>query len=162
MRTIYCGLVVGGLVLTSCGGDRRERNDHGGTMGHMDSGNMDRGGMNMPGMQMTPQMRAHMDSMMRMSPQQMQAMMTKHQAMMSQMLDGMGSDMRRMNMSGDREWTALTDSVKQDLAELPDLKEPQLSAKMHGHADRVKRLITLHEKMMTSRANSSARIREAE
>ena len=45
------------------------------------------GGMAMQGMQMMPQMRAHMDSMMRVSPQQMQSMMAQHEAMMSRMLD---------------------------------------------------------------------------
>jgi hypothetical protein len=104
--------------------------------------------MNMPGMQMMSGMRAHMDSTMRMSPQQMQAMMAMHQGMMSQMMDGMGADMRGMRMSGTPEWTALTDSVKQDLAELPNLKGQALSTRMRAHADRVRRLIELHEKMM--------------
>ena len=40
------------------------------------------------------------------SPQQMQAMMATHQQMMSQLLDGMGADMRGMRMSGTPEWTA--------------------------------------------------------
>jgi hypothetical protein len=63
-------------------------------------------------------------------------------------MDGMGADMRGMRMSGTPEWTALTDSVKQDLAELPNLKGQALSTRMRAHADRVRRLIELHEKMM--------------
>ena len=121
-------LLVAALGVAGCngGGDRAERAaDTGGMMGHMDSGGMGMAGMPMPGMQMMPQMRAHMDSMMRMSPQQMQAMMAMHESMMSQMMDGMGSDMRGMKMSGTPTWTALTDSVKQDLAELPNLKGPE-------------------------------------
>lgn len=149
MQMTYWRLVVGGLVLAGCGGDRPERTDSGGMMGRMDSGAMDTGRMNMPGMQMMPQMRAHMDSMMRMSPQQMGATMTRHQALMSQMMDRMGADMRGMNMSGSPEWTALSDSVKQDLAELPHLKGPELSSRMKAHAGRVKRLITRHERMMS-------------
>jgi hypothetical protein len=149
MRMIYGGLVVGGLVVAGCGGDRPERNDHSGTMGHMDSGNMDMDGMNMPGMQMMPQMRAHMDSMMRMSPQQMQGMIAMHEQMMSRMMDGLGSDMRGMKMSGAPEWNALTDSVKRDLADLPNLKGQALSTRMRAHGDRVKRLIAMHEQMMT-------------
>ncbi|MEP7226089.1 MAG: hypothetical protein ABI785_01915 [Gemmatimonadales bacterium] len=117
-------------------------------MGRMDSGGMGMGGMNMQGMQMMSNMRAHMDSMMRMSPQQMQAMMAMHQGMMSQMMDRMGGDMRGMQMSGTPKWNALTDSVKQDLAELPNLKGQALSARMRAHADRVKRLIGMHGKMM--------------
>jgi hypothetical protein len=161
MRRSHWAMLVGALTLAGCGGggDRTERSrDTGGMMGHMDSGGMGMGhmdsggmgmsGMNMQGMQMMPQMRAHMDSMMRMSPQQMQAMMAMHQGMMSQMMDGMGADMRNMKMSGTPEWNALTDSVKQDLADLPNLKGQGLSARMRGHADRVRRLLAMHEEMM--------------
>ena len=151
MATAPWALVVGALAVAGCsgGGDRTERvADSAGMMGHMDTGGMGMGGMQMQGMPMMPQMRAHMDSMMRMSPQQMQAMMAMHQSMMSQMMGGMGSDMRGMNMSATPDWTALTDSVKEDLAELPDQKGQALSARMRDHADRVKRLIAMHEKMM--------------
>ena len=159
MGMSHWALLVGALALASCGrgGDRTETTrDTGGMMGHTDSGgmgmgHMDSGGMgmgNMQGMAMMSSMRAHMDSMMRMSPQQMQALMAMHQQMMSRMMDGMGADMRNMKMSGTPEWSALTDSVKQDLADLPNLKGQQLSARMRAHADRVKRLIAMHEKMM--------------
>jgi hypothetical protein len=157
MRMSHWALLVGALAGCGRGGDRAETTrDTGGMMGHMDSGGMgmghiDSGGMgmgNMQGMSMMSGMRAHMDSMMRMSPQQMQAMMAKHEQMMSRMMDGMGSDMRGMNMPNTPEWSALTDSVKQDLAELPNLKGQQLSARMRAHAARVNRLIAMHEKMM--------------
>jgi hypothetical protein len=161
MGMSHWALVVGTLVLAGCGrGSNRDEptRDTGGMMGHMDSGGMGMGhmdsggmkmgGMPMQGMQMMSTMPAHMDSMMRMSPQQMQAMMAMHERMMSGMMDGMGADMRGMNMSGTPEWSALTDSVKQDLADLPNLKGQQLSARMRAHADRVKRLIAMHEKMM--------------
>jgi len=95
-----------------------------------------------------PQMRAHMDSMMRASPEQMQAMMAGHETAMSRMLDGMGGDMRGMNMAASPEWNALTDSVKDDLAELPNLKGQALSSRMKAHSARVKRLLAMHEQMM--------------
>ena len=151
MATAHWALLVGALAGAGCngGGDRAERApDSAGMMGHMDSGGTGMGSMQMQGMQMMPQMRAHMDSMSRMSPQQMQGMMATHETVMSQMMDGMGADMRGMNMSASPEWSALTDSVKEDLAELPDLKGQALSARMRDHADRVKRLITMHEQMM--------------
>ncbi len=161
MGISHWALVVGAVTFAGCGGGsgRAERSrDTGGMTGHMDSGGMgmghsDSGGMGMggmsrQGMQMMPMMRAHLDSMMRMSPQQMQALMAGHQEMMSRMMDGMGADMRGMNMSASPEWAALTDSVKQDLAELPNLKGQALSARMRTHADRVKRLLAMHEKMI--------------
>lgn len=149
MGMSHWAMLVGVLAAAGCsgGGDRAGRPaDSAGMAGHMDSGGM--AGMPMQGMPMMSGMRAHMDSMKGMSPEQMQAMMPRHQAMMSQMMDRMGADMRGMNMPGSPEWTALTDSVKQDLAELPGLSGRQLSARMRAHADRVRRLITSHEQMM--------------
>lgn len=113
---------------------------------------VDSGGMaGMKGMgnsRVTPLMQAHTDSMMRMKPEQMSGMMASHERMMSQMMDQMGSEMRGMKMSETPEWTALTDSVKQDLADMPSLKGQALSIRMKGHADRVRRLISVHEHMM--------------
>jgi hypothetical protein len=161
MGISHWALVIGALAAAGCkgNGDRSEQPqdsammgghmDSGGMgMGQMDSGGMGMGGMSMPGMQMMSNMRAHVDSMMRMSPQQMQATMAVHQGMMSQLMDGMGADMRSMKMSGTPEWSALTDSVKQDLAELPSLQRQELSARMRAHAERVQRLLAMHEKMM--------------
>jgi hypothetical protein len=160
MEPRHWAIMMGALVLAGCGkaseraattqdtGGMAGHMDSGMGMGHMDSGAMKMGGMRTEGMQMMPQMQAHMDSMMRMSSQQMQAMMAMHDRMMSQMMDRMGADMRGMNMPASPEWTALTDSVKQDLAELPSLKGQALSARMRAHADRVKRLLAMHEKMM--------------
>jgi hypothetical protein len=147
----YCALLVAALALAGCGrgGDRADATrDTGGVMGRMDSGGMAMGDMPMQGMQMMSNMRAHMDSMIRMSPQQMEAMMARHEQMMSQMMDQMGGEMRQMKMSETPEWSALTDSVKQDLAELPGLKGRALSTRMRAHTDRVQRLITAHEGMM--------------
>jgi hypothetical protein len=150
MGTSHWAMLVGALAVAGCNGvgDRGGRPaDSAGRAGHMDSGGM-AGMAAMPGMQMMSGMRAHMDSMARMSPQQMQAMMARHQEMMSRMMDQMGGEMRQMKMAETREWSALSDSVKQDLAELPSLKGQALSARMRAHADRVRRLIDAHEQMM--------------
>jgi hypothetical protein len=148
MGTSHWALLLGALAVAGCGsGERAGRSaDTAGMMGHMDSGGM--GGMPMQGMQMMSTMRAHMDSMRRMSPQQMNTMMARHQEMMAQMMDQMGGEMRQMKMTETREWSALSDSVKQDLAELPNLKGQALSARMRAHADRVLRLIDAHQQMM--------------
>ena len=149
-RSLWTWLVIG-LAAAGCG--RNENGaarsaDTGSMVGHMDSGGM--AGMSMGSSRMMPEMRAHMDSMMRMSPQQMQAAMAGHERMMSQMMDQMGSEMRQMKMAESREWSALTDSVKQDLAELPSLTGQALSVKLRGHAGRMRRLITAHDEMLTS------------
>ena len=113
----------------------------------MDSGRMD-GMSGMDQSSMMPMMQAHMDSMMKMSPEQMSAMMAGHEGKMSQMMDQMGGQMRQMKMSESPEWSALTDSVKQDLAELPGLKGQALSTRMRAHAGRMRRLMAAHEQMM--------------
>lgn len=146
-------LVLGGIVLAGCGGkDSGEQAGTGEAREGMAGMKMDSGGMGghmgMEGMSMMPMMREHMDSMMRMSPAQMSQMMAMHEGMMSQMMDRMGGDMRGMNMGGSAEWTALTDSVKRDLADLPGLEGKDLSARMKAHGDRVERLLTMHEGMM--------------
>ena len=63
-------------------------------------------------------------------------------------MDQMGGEMRQMKMAETPDWSALTDSVKQDLAELPSLKGQTLSARIQAHAGRVQRLIAAHEGMM--------------
>jgi hypothetical protein len=95
-----------------------------------------------------PMMLAHTDSLMRMNPDQMSGMMATHERMASQMMDQMGREMRQMKMAETPEWSALTDSVKQDLADLPGLTGQALSARMRAHAGRVQRLIAAHQGMM--------------
>jgi hypothetical protein len=150
--------LIGVLGAAACGGRSGEKAATGRTPqaesagGMMPMPGMDSGkgmtGMRMHGMEMMPMMRAHMDSMARMSPDQMRAMLGQHDAMMSQMMDRMGADVRSMNMSGDPKWNALTDSVKRDLADLPNLKGKALTDRMRAHADRVSHLMTMHEQMM--------------
>jgi hypothetical protein len=99
------------------------------------------------GMGMMLMMQAHVDSMIRMSPDRMSGMMARHEQMMSQMMDQMGAEMRQMRMPETPGWSALTDSVKQDLAELPSLRGQALSDRMQAHAERVRRLIAMHKRM---------------
>ena len=106
------------------------------------------GHMGMGGSSMMAMMRGHMDSMTRMTPERMSGMMAAHDRMMSRMMDGMGADMRGMQMSGDAGWNALVDSVKADLAELPGLEGQALAARVKAHAGRVERLMAMHERMM--------------
>jgi hypothetical protein len=114
-------------------------------MGAMPMGNMP---MDMKSGPMMGMMQAHMDSMTRMSPEQMRAMMNAHQNMTSQMLDAMGADMMAMRMAPNGAWSALGDSVRRDLAELPELSGQALKARMEAHMERMRRLMGMHEAMM--------------
>ncbi len=153
MRAMQWMLVLGGIALAACGGEKTGQQQPAGRaqegMAEMGGDSMKMGGhMGMEGMSIMPAMRAQMDSMMRMSPERMSGMMAMHERMMSQMMDRMGADMRGMKMGGNAEWTALTDSVRRDLADLPGLKGKELSARMQSHGDRVRRLLAMHEDMM--------------
>lgn len=152
MKATRLILILGGIVLAGCGGKggeeaRSREGQHGAAGMGMDSMGMG-GHMGMDSMGTMPTMRAHMDSMMQRPPEQMRAMMASHDRMMSAMMDRMGADMRRMNMTGNAEWNALVDSVKRDLGDLPGLEGAALSARMKAHADRVRRLLAMHEDMM--------------
>ncbi len=114
-------------------------------MGAMPMGNM---AIDMKSMPMMGMMQAHMDSMARMPPEQMRAMMAAHQGMASQMLDAMGADMMAMHMAPDSAWSALSDSVRRDLADLPGLSGQPLKARMEAHAERMRRFMAMHQAMM--------------
>lgn len=160
MKALNAAIIVGLMASAACSRPKEEpaadsargmAMDSGKMRGMaMDSGRMD-GMSGMDQSSMMPMMQAHMDSMMKMSPEQMSAMMAGHEGKMSQMMDQMGGQMRQMKMPADPKWNALTDSVRQDLAELPGLKGQALSTRMRAHADRMKRLMAMHMQMMKGR-----------
>ena len=148
MRALYLGIALIGLA-AGCGKGPKEE-PAAGAAGHegmaMDSSKMH--GMAMDRSRMMPMMQAHMDSMQAMTPEQMSATMPRHERMMSEMMDRMGGEMRQMQMAENSEWSALTDSIRQDLAELPSLTGQKLQTRMRAHAERVRRLLGAHEQMM--------------
>lgn len=144
MRSV---LVLTRMALAGCGGGDAGKPAASGGIGGASSDTTSVGGrMGMAGMNMIPMMREHMDSLTRMAPVQMSQMLATHERMMSQMM--VGRDMRGMNMGGNAEWTALSDSVRRDLADLPGLEGTALSERMQAHGDRVRRLLAAHESMM--------------
>jgi len=141
MSTLRHLVIVGALALAGCGKKTEQPQ------------NAMRGMQGMPGMAMRsdslmPMMRADLDSLARMPSQFAERMQQAHEAMASQMLDAMGSDMTMMGMHSDAAWSALVDSVKTDLAELPSLSGRPLEARVRAHAERMRRLLGMHETMM--------------
>lgn len=102
----------------------------------------------MPGMQMMPAMRAHLDSMVAMPPDQLAAMLAAHQDMASRMMEAMATDMRGMSMQPDAAWTALSDSLRRDLADLSGLSGEAQRSRMEAHIARMRRMMTMHQGMM--------------
>ena len=147
MKTLHLMVIVGLLAAAACNKPKEApAADSPGGM-TMDSGRME-GMSGMGNSGMMSMMPAHMDSMMQLKPERMSQMMARHERMMSQMMDQMGGEMRHMKMPESKQWSALIDSVKQDLTELPGLKGQALSARMRMHAERVQRLMKAHEQMM--------------
>jgi hypothetical protein len=149
MKLLYLSIILGLISSTGCRKSSRDGMASRPTTSAMDTGGMQgMSGIGMGGSAMMAGMRAHMDSVAGMAPGQMSDMLPGHERMMSQMMDQMGSEMRQMNMSPSAAWTALTDSVKADLADLPNLSGQQLATRMKAHAARVRRLIDMHQGMM--------------
>lgn len=150
MRYAQWVLAAAGMLLAGCGDKARTDQASGGTKADSMVGvEMGKHGR-MRSMEMMPGMRAHMDSMAQASPEQMKLMMKMHEEMGSRTLDAMGADMRSMNMTTDAAWTALSDSIRNDLAELPGLSGSALKQRMQGHVTRVERLMDRHEEMMAA------------
>jgi hypothetical protein len=112
-------------------------------------------GMGMRSDSLIPMMRAHLDSLAAISPPFAAGMVSMHEAMASRMLDAMGADMTAMGMKPDPAWTALTDSVKQDLADLPALSGRVLEVRLKAHVGRVRRLMVMHGTMMQGMRRST-------
>jgi hypothetical protein len=105
-------------------------------------------GMAMRSDSLMPMMRADVDSLARMPAQVALGTLQAHEAMASQMLDAMGSDMGMINMRPDSSWTMLVDSVQRDLAELPSLSGRGLETRVKAHVVRMRRLMDMHGAMM--------------
>lgn len=109
---------------------------------------------NMPGMESmmagrtADSMRAQMRMMETMSGNQLKAMVPMHRQMAANMLSSFDDAMQRMNMTPDASWTALRDSIRQDLIHMPDLTAVELKAAMPAHEGRLTRLMKMHSDMM--------------
>ncbi|MEO8636079.1 MAG: hypothetical protein ABI587_12450 [Gemmatimonadales bacterium] len=147
MRAIQAVVAVAVVTLAACG-KRPESAQTATADTARGMGGMGGTQMAMPGMQMIPQMRVHLDSIGSMQSTQMVTMMPAHQALASQMMDAMGSDMRGRNMQPDAAWTALADSVRRDLTDLPGLSGEGLTTRMQAHVARMQRMMGMHEGMM--------------
>jgi hypothetical protein len=145
-RTMIAGLTAA-LVVAACG--KKESAPQQAIPGMDNMPGMT--GMPVMGMRsdsLMPMMRAHLDSLAAISPQFAAGMLSMHEAIASPMLDAMGADMTAMGMQPDPVWTALTDSIKQDLADLPAVSGRALDARLKAHTGRMRRLMAMHESMM--------------
>jgi hypothetical protein len=97
---------------------------------------------------MMDSMAAHMRSMDTAGAPAIQAMLPMHRQMAANMIAQMNSEMRGMNMQAGARWSALMDSVRQDLVRMPEMNAQQLKAFMPAHHGRLTRLMQSHRDMM--------------
>ena len=142
MQTSHAVALIVVLTLAGCGRkpETPATADTAGLMAGMQMG--------MAGMELMPAMRAHLDSLGALTPAEIQARMAAHQDLAARMMDAMGADMRGMGMQPDAVWTALGDSLRQDLAELPGLTGIALTDRVRAHGARMQRMLAMHEGMM--------------
>lgn len=97
---------------------------------------------------MMDSMQTHLRMMEGTSAGQMKAMLPAHRQMVANMLSRMNGDMRKMNMKPDAKWTALMDSVRQDLVRMPEMSAAEMRTSMPAHSARMMRLMQMHRSMM--------------
>lgn len=147
MRRISLALaVVGMAALASC--QRSDRDATAGATASSADTSASMGGMAGAAAAMGDSMHAHMQHMETMTGDGMKTMLPEHRQMAANMLSRMNSEMQSMNMSGDAAWNATADSLRQDLARMPDMSAQQLKSMMSAHHGRIMRLIGMHGSMM--------------
>ncbi len=154
MRTIrYSGMLSIALVLLGACAERDGADDGDVAAGAPDTAAAT-GMQSMPGMggmqsePMMDELANHMEIMRGASGDSMQTMLPMHRQMAANLLSQMNSEMRDMNMSGDAQWNATADSVRNDLTRLPDMTADELGTFMPAHQERMRRLMDMHRTMM--------------
>jgi hypothetical protein len=143
------------LVLGACGADTAEETADAPAAQDTATGGM-AGMEGMPGMggmsamQLGSDMTAHMEHMQAMGSDSLVQMMPQHRQLLGNMMGQMNREMEGMNMADPR-WTALTDSLRDDLARMPQMSADEMRAFMPEHHGRVTRLMEMHGGMMGGR-----------
>lgn len=101
---------------------------------------------------MSQEMHAHMLAMAGAAADSMKRMVPTHRQLVANMIAKMNGEMRDMQMTGNSEWSATVDSLRQDLVRLPELSGPELTTMMPAHLARVTRLSAMHQQMMRAMA----------
>lgn len=153
MHGRYLAAGLAAVTFAACAGNERSTAD----TAAVDATTAAEGGLagmpGMPGMATggdteTDQMRAHMTAMEGTRGDSLMRMAQMHRQMGANMLARFNREMSQMNMSGDAEWRAIVDSVRQDLARMPELSAEEMGRMMPAHHARVTRLIEMHRSMM--------------
>jgi hypothetical protein len=89
-------------------------------------------------------MHSAMHRMESMDSAQIAALLPMHRQMVGAMLSEMGADTGQMSATAAAAWTATADSVRRDLAGLPQMASSELKRTIPAHEARVMRLMKMH------------------
>lgn len=147
-RFMAAAMVV--LAIVGCAGGEKKAADT--TAAIPAQGSME----GMSGMQAMPmagntamdRMRAHMAATGGASGDSLMRMMPEHRQMAANMMAQFNREMSQMNMPDDPRWRATLDSLRQDLARMPELSAAEMQRMMPAHNARMTRLMDMHRSMM--------------
>jgi hypothetical protein len=97
---------------------------------------------------MIAEMKENLSEIEKVGPDSLEIVVAKHRAMAAALLSEMNREMAAMQMQGDARWSAIADSVRQDLILLPETKAAALRALVDAHKTRMLRMMQMHEEMM--------------
>jgi hypothetical protein len=106
--------------------------------------------LGVPGMMngLSPEMQSQLRTMSAADAATMRSLVPGHRQMVGNMLSQMNGEMRQLHMAGEAGWSALLDSIRQDLVMMPEQSAASLRSMMPAHAARVRELGALHANMM--------------
>jgi hypothetical protein len=137
------------VLIAACGGEPQEEAAAGAGADSTEAPAMPMPGMQgMSGMQRMDSMMARMQQMQGVSADSMRAMMPMHRQMADSALAAMEGDMRAMNVTPDAGWSALADSLRQDMTRMSAMSGSEMMAAMPEHHARMQRLMERHRAMM--------------
>jgi hypothetical protein len=146
------------LVIIACNADVKQQPNTPAAGDSAVATSSDSGGMgSMPGMApsggsstatMIADMKVKLADIEKVKPDSLEIVVPGHRAAAAALLSEMNREMAAMQMQGDSRWSAIADSVRQDLIMLPETKGGALSALVAAHKTRMLRMMQMHEDMM--------------
>jgi len=96
-------------------------------------------------------MRAHLQTMQVMSADSVRAGLPMHRQMTDTLMAQMKMDMSDMKLLADPKWSALMDSVRNDVSRMPEMNSADLAKAVPAHHARLIRLMEMHQNMMQNK-----------
>jgi hypothetical protein len=93
-------------------------------------------------------MQVHVDSVAKMTPEQLLNDMDSHRQLTTRLLDQLGPEIRQIKSKKAEAWMATSEAVRHDLTKLPTLHGTALSTGVQDHVLRLRQLVGLGKRLM--------------